>query len=332
MEPRVGVVMSSEVFPPAVLAELGRDLEELGYDTLWVGETWSRDGFGVLTNLALHTSRVKLGTSVISIFSRTPGAIAQSIATLDEISGGRAILGLGPSSRNLVEGWHGVPFDRPIARMRELLPLLRRILSGERLDFEGEFYRMRGMQLPIPVRADLPIYLAALSPHHLELTGELADGWLPTLFSWDQLPWFQGHIQRGAARAGRKPGDVTLAPWVLSCASKDAARARALARDHIAFFAAAYGDAYNKLVRRYGFDAEADRLIELWKSDRAHLATGVSDALLDAIAISGTPEQCRERFASLHAMGIDLPAVLPPFRAPIEVIRETVEALAPGKL
>ena len=127
--------MPSETLPGPLLIEVARRAEALGYDTLWVGETWGRDAFTVLTRLAHHTSRVKLGTSVVSIFSRSPGMLAQGIASVDELSEGRAILGLGPSSANLVEGWHGVPFHRPIARTRELIPLLRLILSGERVDF-----------------------------------------------------------------------------------------------------------------------------------------------------------------------------------------------------
>ena len=327
---RIGVVMGSETLPGPLLVEVARRAEALGYDTLWVGETWGHDAFSVLTRLAHHTSRVKLGSSVISIFSRSPGMLAQGIATLDEISEGRAILGLGPSSRNLVEGWHGVPFDRPISRIRELIPLLRLILSGERVDFEGEFYRMQGLRLAFrPPREQIPIYLAALSPRHLELTGELADGWLPTFFAPSRLEVLQTHIERGAATAGRGLDAITFAPWMLTCASGDPEAARTLARRHVAFFVAAYGDAYQKLVRRYGFEEEVDRLQELWKTDRKRLTSGVSDALLDAVAITGTPEACRERFGALRELGIELPAVQPPADAPFDVVIDTLEALAP---
>lgn len=325
-------MMASETLPGPLLIEVARRAEELGYDTLWVGETWGHDAFSVLTRLAHHTSRVQLGTCVISIFGRSPGMLAQGIATLDEISEGRAILGLGPSSRNLVEGWHGVPFDRPISRMRELVPLMRLILSGERVDFEGEFYRMRGLKLAFrPPRKKIPIYLAALSPRHLELTGELADGWLPTFFAPSRLASLRTHIERGAATAGRSLDTITFAPWMLTCASSNPEEARALARQHIAFFVAAYGDAYQKLVRRYGFEEEVDRLQELWKTDRKRLTSGVSDALLDAVAITGTPETCRERFGEMRELGIELPAVQPPAESPVRVVLETLEALAPRR-
>ena len=327
---RLGVMMASETLPGPHIIEVARRAEALGYDALWVGETWGRDAFSVLTRLAHHTSRVKLGTSVISIFSRSPGMLAQGIASVDEISEGRAILGLGPSSQNLVEGWHGVPFDRPIARTRELIPLLRLILSGERVDFEGEFYRMQGLKLGFrPPRNEIPIYLGALSPRHLELTGELADGWLPTFFAPSRFEDLRAHIERGAATAGRDLGSITFAPWMLTCVSSEPERARALAREHIAFFIAAYGDAYQKLVRRYGFEKEVDRLQELWKTDRKHLTSGVSDALLDAVAITGTPEACRERFGELRELGIQLPTVQPPAKAPVQVVLDTLEALAP---
>lgn len=325
--------MGSETLPGPLLIEMAQRSEELGYETLWVGETWGHDGIAVLTRLALATSRVKLGSSVISIFSRTPGMLAQSMATLDEISEGRAILGLGPSSRNLVEGWHGVPFDRPIARTRELIPLLRRILSGERVDHEGEFYRMQGLRLPFnPPRQEIPIYLGALSSRHLELTGEMADGWLPTFFAPEKLDDFRVDLARGAAKVGRSLDDVTFCPWMLTCAASDPEYARELAREHIAFFVAAYGDAYKKLVRRYGFDEEVERLLELWRTDRERLTEGVSDRLLDAVAITGTPAQCRERFMELYDLGIQMPALQTPARAPIEVVWETLDALAPAKL
>ncbi|MCP4907126.1 MAG: LLM class flavin-dependent oxidoreductase [bacterium] len=328
---RVGLVLGWDELPAETFVGLARRAEEQGYETLWVGETWARDAFSALTQIARGTSRIKLGTSVISIFSRTPGMIAQSVATLDEASGGRAILGLGPSSRTLVEGWHGVPFDRPISRMRELVPLLRRILSGERVDFEGEFYHMRGLSLGFePPRGAIPIYLAALSPRHLELTGEIADGWLPTFFAPDRLDGFLTRLERGAARSGRALDAVDLAPWMLTCASRDPEHARSLARDHVAFFIAAYGDAYQKLVRRYGFEEEVERLVQLWKEDYKSVASGVSDALLDTLAITGTPEQCRERFAELYARGVDMPAVQMPARAPLEVVKETLDALAPN--
>jgi probable F420-dependent oxidoreductase len=327
---RTGLVLAHELMSSSQRIELARRAETLGYEVLWVGETWVFDSLPILAELALNTSRVQLGTSVISIFSRTPGMLAQGIATLDDISQGRSILGLGPSSRTLVEGWHGVPFDRPIARMRELVPLLRQILSGERVSFEGTFYRMEGLKLPRPPRRDIPIYLAALSRRHLELTGELADGWLPTFFAPDRLEEFRTHMRRGAASVGRELARVTLAPWILTCVSEDPEQARELARQHIGFFVAAYGDAYRKLVRRYGFDEEVDRLLELWQTDRKALTSGVSDALLNAIAITGTPAQCRERFEMLYDQGIDLPAVLVPSQAPMDVYLETLEALAPA--
>lgn len=329
-ETRCGFVLGADAMPRRTLIELAQRAEALGYEVLWVGETWGRDVFGVLAALAGATSRVKLGTAVVSAFSRTPGLLAQSIATLDETSDGRALLGLGPSSRTLVEGWHGMRFEHPIERIRELVPLLRRILAGERVDFEGRFFRMRGLRLPFePPRREIPIYLAALSPRHLELTGELADGWLPTYVSRDHLDWFRGHLHAGAARSGRAPETIVEAPWILTCACDDPARARALARDHLAFYTTAYGDAYQKLVRRYGFVEEADRLNALWRNDRDRLASGVSDAMLAALSVTGTPTECREAFDGLRARGIALPGVLVPTRAPFDVVRGTLEALAP---
>jgi len=328
---RTGFVLGADSMPRQRLIDLARHVEALGYEALWVGETWGRDAFGVLAQLAIHTTHVTLGTAVVSAFSRGPGLLAQSIATLDEISDGRAILGLGPSSRTLVEDWHGLHFERPIARIRELVPLLRRILAGERIDFEGEFFRMHGLRLPFePLRREIPIYLAALSPRHLELAGEIANGWVPTYLSTRHLDWFREHLATGAARSGRSLDAIVQAPWLLTCAAEDPEHARSLARNHLAFYTTAYGDAYQKQARRYGFVEEADRLGELWRDDRENLASGVSDEMLDALSITGTPAECRDAFAALREKGVDLPAILVPTRAPFEIVRGTLEALAPS--
>ena len=164
----------------ADLISIAQLAERLGYHTLWTGESWGRDAFIVLTMIACHTKTLRLGTGMVPVFSRTPALIAQSIASLDQISNGRATLGLGTSGRLVVEQWHGLPYHRPLARTREYIEIIRQALSGQAVNYEGQFFRLGRFRLGAsPVQANVPVYLASLGPKNLELTGQLADGWLP---------------------------------------------------------------------------------------------------------------------------------------------------------
>ena len=162
------------------LIAVAQAADRLGYESFWTGESWGRDAFTVLTMLACHTERIGLGTGIVTVYSRTPGLIAQSIASLDQISGGRAILGLGSSGRIVVEDWHGVKFDHPVGRTAEYIDIIRMALSGERVNYEGSFYELKRFRMGVrPVQERIPIYVASLGRRNLELTGRAADGWLP---------------------------------------------------------------------------------------------------------------------------------------------------------
>ena len=163
--------------------------DALGYHSLWTGESWGRDLFTVLTMLACNTQTVKLGTGIATVFSRTPAIIAQSIASLDSISEGRAILGLGTSGRIVIENWHGLPYKKPLARTREYIEIIRQALAGEQVNHQGELFQLSRFRMTArPVQQKVPIYLASLGPKNLELTGQIADGWLPAWIDGNQLP------------------------------------------------------------------------------------------------------------------------------------------------
>src|SRR5215510_14811798 len=154
--------------------------DELGYDTIFVPEAWGRDAFTTLGWIAANTRRVKLGPGIVNVFSRTPTLIAQSIATLDEISGGRAVLGLGTSGPIVIENWHGMPFDQPLLRTRETVDIVRQALSGSRVNYDGEIFHLQGFRLGVkPSREVIPIYIASMGPRNLALTFTIADGWTP---------------------------------------------------------------------------------------------------------------------------------------------------------
>jgi alkanesulfonate monooxygenase SsuD/methylene tetrahydromethanopterin reductase-like flavin-dependent oxidoreductase (luciferase family) len=163
------------------LLSYARLAESAGYEAVWIPEAFSSDAFTLLGAVASHTKRMRLATGIVNVFSRSPALLAQSFATLDEMSDGRAIIGLGTSGPIVIENWHGVKFEKPVTRMREVVEIMRLALAGERVDYTGHFFKLRGFQMLIkPVQARLPIYLATFKPNAVRQTGEIADGWLPT--------------------------------------------------------------------------------------------------------------------------------------------------------
>ena len=187
------------------IVSMARLADRLGYASVWVGESWGRDAFTLLTMIACHTTNVRLGTGIVPVYSRTPALLAQTAASLDAISNGRAILGLGTSGRLVIEQWHGEKFDRPLLRTREYIEIIRMALAGERVNYDGRYYQVQRFRMATePVQERLPIYVASLGPKNLELTGQLADGWLPTWVDVLRLPEMREQVVRPAVAAGDK--------------------------------------------------------------------------------------------------------------------------------
>src|SRR3989442_15704072 len=208
--------------------ELTQRAEARGFDSVWMPEAYGTDAISILGALAARTERIRLGTGIVNVFSRTPALLAQTAATLDLISGGRFILGLGTSGHQVVSGWHGMAFDRPLLRMRETIAILRQVLRRDRLLFEGQVFQLdKGLKLLVrPVRETVPIYLATLTPGGLRLTGELADGWIPTLFSPDHMDLFRPELEAGPKISGRSLDSLALPPHVPVSIDDDRVRAR----------------------------------------------------------------------------------------------------------
>jgi len=336
MPPRIAVTLDDvEDASPGRVIDFARRVEELGYESIWAGEAWGRDVFTILTEIACKTSKLGLATGIVNVFSRSPTLVAQSIASLDELSGGRAILGLGSSGEIVVRDWHGQQFRKPLQRTREYIEIVNLAVSGERVNYEGEFFQLKGFRMSFrPPREHIPIYVASMGPKNVALAGELADGWSPIFFSLAHLPEFASWIQEGA-HAGERRGDaVEIAPWMLACATEDVETALGLARAHLAFYIGGMGRYYNQLFARYGFVDEAARIKELWveKKDRAAAAAAVSREILDAVTVIGSPGECRDRILDMHAAGVDLPVLFPPHGCSRELINDTIEALAPKHL
>ena len=318
------------------LIAVAQAADRLGYHSFWTGESWGRDAFTVLTMVACHTERIMLGTGIVTVYSRTPGLIAQSIASLDCISRGRAMLGLGSSGRIVIEDWHGVKFDHPVSRTREYIEIIRMALAGGRVNYEGRFYQLKRFRMGVaPVQERIPIYIASLGQRNLELTGELADGWLPIWTHSEKLPQIKEPLLAALTAAGRQPGDMTTAPQILSCASEDEetlANAIRQARAHMAFYIGGMGRYYYDLFCRYGYQTEGDAVRRAWaEGDRGAAAGAITDEMVDSITAIGTPDECRRRMDRFRSNGVDMPLVAFPHGAERDTMLCTLEALAPGK-
>jgi coenzyme F420-dependent oxidoreductase len=328
---RIGLTLPrTEDLPRQEIVEVVRQAEALGYDSVWVGESWGRDGFTWLTQLACHTSRIKLASGIATVYSRSPALIAQTVASLDEISAGRVILGLGTSGPIVIENWHGIPFDRPLRRTREYIEIIRLILSGERVNYQGDIFRLKGFRLPFaPIRAKISIYVASLGPQNLRLTGELADGWLPIYLDASHLQDFQRDLAHGAEKAGRSLSAIDVAPYILSCVSEDVEAARGLVQSHLAYYIGGMGTFYANLIARYGFQDEVSRVREAWgKGDRKAAASQVTDAMVAHMAICGRPKEGRAQLEKYRAAGVTLPIVSFTHGASRDMIQQTLEGLA----
>ncbi len=296
------------------LVECVRAADECGYDSFWMPEAWEREAFSTLSELAARTERIHLATGIINIFSRSPALIAMGAATIDEISEGRFRLGLGTSGARVVEDFHGARFDKPLTRLKETIQIVRLLLGGERVDFTGECFRLARFKLGLkPLRADIPIYIAALAPKGLRLTGEIADGWLPTHWPRARINEGIAEIKQGAEAVGRDASQIDIAPFVNVVVSDSIKRARDEARLPLAYYIGGMGDFYHRSLSRLGFSTEATQVHKLWQSGRRRSAIqAVTDEMVDAIAVCGSLEDCRNRLDEMKTQGATLGIVAMP--------------------
>ena len=291
---------------PADLSPLVEEAERLGFDSVWVAEAWGTDAVSVLGWLAAKTERIKLGSAIMQIPGRTPANTAMTAATLDLLSGGRFLLGLGTSGPQVVEGWHGQPWGKPLGRTREYVEIVRTALRREVVAHEGEHYRIpwdgegaTGLGKPLklmlrPLRADIPIFLAALAPKNVALAAEIADGWLPIFVAPER---FDAAFGPSLAAA---PPDFEIAASVSVLVGDDVAALRDALRPHVALYVGGMGakgrNFYNSLVRRYGWEDEAERIQELYLDGKQREAiAAVPDELVDAVSLVGPKERIADR-------------------------------------
>ena len=280
--------------------------EELGYSCVTMGESWGEDALTSLAQIAAVTSRMRIGSSIVPVFARSPGNLAMTALNLDRMSEGRFFLGLGTSGRLVVEDLHGEKFAKPLTRMREYIDIVRKAARGERLDHDGEFFHTKRFQLRFrPYRATLPIYVAALTPPGLRLTGELADGWLPIFLAPSRMAAAVAELEAGARAASRTLRDIAISPQVSIYVTDDPRDARDRERPHIAFYIGGMGVFYHQYMHRIGFGAEADRVRAAFQArDRDGAARLVTDEMVDAMTIIGTPTQCRDQIQRFFDAGV----------------------------
>jgi len=300
------------------------EAERLGIDYVWSAEAWGHDAATPLAFVAARTSRIRLGTAIMQAGTRTPALVAMTAMSLDAMSNGRFLLGLGVSGPQVIEGWHGIPFARPLQRMRETAEIVRHAVRGERVTYRGKVYELplpggegKALRSAAKPRPNIPIYLATLSPKSLEMTGEIADGWLGTSFMPEHAPVFTDPIKAGAVRAGRTLDaiDLQVAAGVVAL-SDDVQRLIPPRKPGLAFSLGAMGSRqhnfYNDAYRRAGYTDVALEVQRLWLDGRREEAAArVPDELVLKTNLLGTEAMVRARLALYRAAGINTLRVEP---------------------
>ena len=272
-----------------------RSADDSGVHMITIAEAWGRDAFSTLTLLAYETSRVRLGTSIVNIFSRTPAALAQHFTTLDDLSDGRAMIGLGTSGPQVIEHFHGVPFNPPITRMRETIEIINILVSGEPLHYHGKLFNLdRGFVLrdyENPVRRHIPIFVGAMGPRSIKLTAELADGWLPGRTPRNQWAEQVRSFRALVSAAGRDPASVEIEAPGSAQVTSDPAKAYDGVRQQMAFYMARMGDLHYKNFQDIGLGEVADEVRRAWRESGSKAAyAAVPDDVVHELAYAGPVE------------------------------------------
>ncbi|WP_293030133.1 TIGR04024 family LLM class F420-dependent oxidoreductase [Natronococcus sp.] len=314
------------------LADYAGRAEGGGYDCVWLPETWGRDAVTVLSTIAERTDEIDLGTSIVNAYSRSPALLGQTAATLQEASDGRFRLGIGPSGPVVIENWHGLEYGNPLKRTRETVEIVRQVLSGEPVDYDGDEFSLSGFRLrceaPDPAP---PVEVTGMGPKAVELAGRFGDGWHGIMLTPDGVRDRLADLERGADLGDRDPEDLAVTVGVTCCALEDAERARELARQHVGFYVGGMGTFYRDALERQGY-GEAETIHDAWQDgDRERALEEVSDELLDDLCAVGDPETARQRLERFEAVdGIDAVAVSFPRGAEESEVEATMDALAPG--
>jgi F420-dependent oxidoreductase-like protein len=301
-----------------------QEAERLGYDSVWTAEAYGSDSATILGWLAGQTSTIRLGSGIFQMPGRSPAMTAMTAATIDQLSDGRMILGIGSSGPQVAEGWHGQRFAQQLQRTREYVAVVRMALARERVEFHGETLELplpdgqgRALKLTIPpIQERIPVYLAAIGPKNTALAGEIADGWIPTLFSPEHVSELRPFLEEGAARSGRSLEGFDIAPTVNVFITDDLEGARNAMRPFVALYVGGMGSRkqnfYNNLVQRYGFAAEAKTIQDLYlEGKREEAMAAIPDKLIDTVSLCGPKDVVKERLAVYRDAGVGTLGITP---------------------
>ena len=304
--------------------QIVQEAERIGYDSVWASEAYGSDAASVLAWFAAGTEKINLGSAIFQMPARSPAMTAMTAATIDQISGGRMRLGIGPSGPQVAEGWHGQRFAKQLQRTREYVAVVRMALARERVEFHGETLELplpdgpgKALKLTIaPVQEQIPIYIAAIGPNNVRLTGEIADGWIPIFFSPEHVSEFRPLLEEGAAAAGRDLSSFDVAPTVNVLITDDVEAARDVMRPILALYVGGMGSReknfYNKLMQRYGFEDAAKEVQDLYLDGKKEEAgAALPDELIDTVTLCGPADVVRDRLAVYRDAGVGTLMVSP---------------------
>ena len=319
------------------------ELEKAGLDQVWVAEAYGSDAVSLMGYIAAKTSTVEICAGILPIYSRTPTLIAMTAAGVDTLSDGRCVLGLGASGPQVIEGWHGVPYDSPIGRTREIIEICRTVWKRERVDHHGRFYNVplpegegTGLGKPLkmithPVRSSVPIYVASLGPKNVEMTAELADGWLPILYVPEKAGDVWGSaLAAGAAKRSPDLGPLEVVAGGMVAIGDDVESVRDFARPMGALYVGGMGargrNFYNDLARRYGYEREAELIQDLYLDGKKNEAAAEVPAdLLESMSLCGPEGYIKERLAAYKEAGVTVLSVTPVGPDPVKLIEQLKE-------
>ncbi len=296
---------------------LAREADKLGYSVVWAAEAYGSDAATVLSWVAAQTEKIDVGSAVFQIPARTPAMTAMTAATLDTLSGGRFRLGLGVSGPQVSEGWHGVRFDKPLTRTREYVTIVRTALARKKVIFDGEFFTLplpdgpgKALSLTVhPVREEIPVYLAAIGPKNLELTGEIADGWLAIFFSPENAAEIMAPLRAGRESVGKSMDGFDVVPTVPVVFGDDVAACADPIRPYSALYIGGMGSReknfYNQLATRMGYEAEAIEIQDKYLAREYRDAwAAVPMEFIDRTSLIGPPERVRDRLSAFAEAGV----------------------------
>lgn len=328
----IGLVLSADYLPVHQLLELAPQLDMLGYSQVSVPEIWSHDAISLLAALALKTKRIKLATGILNMFSRSPGLVAMTAASLDELSNGRFILGIGLSGPKVIENFHGRPFKKPLKHTREFVSVIRSLLAGERLNIDSELLgTLKDFRMNMKItRADLPIHIAALGPKNISTTVKIADGWIPVIMPFESFKSELANVHKQLSPA--KKDSFMITPFTLALLG-DSEEVKNLLKGHMAYYFGGMGTFYNNMLQRLGFEDEASAIRTKWeKGDVLGATRAVSDELLDMTCVYGSVDYAREKLKKMTSLGNVRPLLSVPFRTPLALAQDTLTKLAPTNL